>query len=111
MTKSLLVLTHGNLVVDRLARRIAVDGHPVHTTTREYLLLEYLLLNRGIVCQRVDLHKLFREPSVPFTTGLGGNIVDVYIASLRSKLGAGLIRTIRGQGYTIDSEVLSDDLG
>ena len=107
MTKSLLVLTHGNLVVDRLAQRIAVDGHPVHTTTREYLLLEYLLLNRGIVWRRIDLYNVFRKSSVPFTT----NIVDVYIANLRSKLGASLIRTIRGYGYTIDSEISSDDLG
>ncbi len=32
------------------------------------------------------------------------NVVDVYIRYLRAKLGPGLIRTVRGVGYTLDPD-------
>ncbi len=31
------------------------------------------------------------------------NIVEVYVSTLRRKLGAGLIRTVRGAGYRLEA--------
>ena len=36
-------------------------------------------------------------------SGAMSNVVDVHVASLRRKLGPGLIQTRRGEGYIIDA--------
>ena len=33
----------------------------------------------------------------------GSNVVDVYVARLRRKLGADVIETVRGEGYRLDA--------
>ena len=94
-----LILRHGNIEVDRLSRVCRINGRICPLTRLEYELLTFLLLNRGQVISRDVLiehiwHK--EDPSI--------NLVAVYIASLRKKLGPGILRTVRGQGYTIDAE-------
>lgn len=67
----------------------------------EYELLRYLLLNHGlVVSKRVILEKVWG-----YDFGGEENIVEVYIRSLREKLGDrdhSIIRTLRGAGYRVD---------
>ena len=94
-----LILHHGSVKLDRLTRVCRLDGRPRHLTGKEYRLLEFLLLHRGEVWSRDELirHVWQREPS-------SINLIAVHIVSLRKKLGYGILRTVYGQGYTIDHE-------
>ena len=93
-----LILRHGSLELDRLTRACRLDSRPRHLTGNEYRLLEFLLLHRGEVWSRDELmrHVWQREPS-------SINLVAVHIVSLRKKLRPGILRAVRGQGYTIDA--------
>ena len=94
-----LILRHGSLELDRLTHACLLNGMPCPLTRYEYELLVFLLLHRGQIWSRDELTKRVwqREPS-------SVNLVAVYVNSLRRKLGPGILRTVRGQGYTIDVE-------
>ena len=110
-----LILRHGDLEIRRVERSVTRGGEPVTLTTREYALLEHLMLHRGRPVSRATL---LREVWNLGPQG-GTNVVDVYINYLRRKLhdpsaqsegdpaeepanGAPpMIRTVRGVGYMI----------
>jgi DNA-binding response OmpR family regulator len=90
------VLTLDDVVLNRKAREVAVDGEPVELTTKEFDLLATLLENPGIVVSRDQL--LDRVWGMTYPGGT--RTVDVHVAQLRRKLGRPeLIRTVRGAGY------------
>ena len=90
------VLTLDDVVLNRNAREVAVDGKAVELTTKEFDLLATLLENPGIVVSRDQL--LDRVWGMTYPGGT--RTVDVHVAQLRRKLGRpGLIRTLRGAGY------------
>ncbi len=106
-----LVLRHGDLEMWRVERSVLWQGKPVTLTTREFALLEFLLLHRGRPVSRATLLREVWNMSEASAT----NVVDVYINYLRRKLEGGdpgnaghgaeaLIRTVRGVGYAIGSE-------
>jgi DNA-binding response OmpR family regulator len=92
----------GPLELDMNARRARVDGSAVPLTAAEFNVLQLLVLRRGEVVSRHDLG----EHLYPFESEVASNVLDVFVSSLRKKLGregAGrLIHTRRGQGYTIE---------
>jgi two-component system OmpR family response regulator len=84
--------------IDMAARRVYRQGHEVELTAREYGILELLARRRGDVVTRTMISEhLYSDDS-----HLLSNAIDVHIASLRRKLGGGLIQTRRGLGYLID---------
>lgn len=91
------VLEAGGIRLDLRTRRASVDGRTVDLTTREFALLETLMRHAGQVLSRAQLLSsvwgYFHDPTT--------NLVNVYIASLRRKLGADAIETVRGFGYQI----------
>ena len=90
------VLTLDDVVLNRNAREVAVDGQAVELTTKEFDLLATLLENPGIVVSRDQL--LDRVWGMTYPGGT--RTVDVHVAQLRRKLGRPeLIRTVRGAGY------------
>ncbi|HEY1498305.1 MAG TPA: response regulator transcription factor [Acidobacteriaceae bacterium] len=111
-----LVLRHGDVELKRVERSVTRNGKPVSLTTREFALLEYLMLHRGRPVSRATLlREVWNMPEAG-----GTNVVDVYINYLRRKLQDGrtegdaddskhanqaatfpLIQTLRGVGYTI----------
>jgi DNA-binding response OmpR family regulator len=99
-----LQLRAGNLELDRLDHTARRDGLPILLTNKEFSLLERLMLNRGQCVSRVELLDTVWNMEPAQTT----NIVDVYVNYLRRKLNDPppgiLIRTVRGQGYTVPSE-------
>jgi DNA-binding response OmpR family regulator len=103
-----LQLRAGDLELDRLDHTARRAGQLVVLTNKEFALLEHLMLNRGQCVSRVELLDSVWNLEPAQTT----NIVDVYINYLRRKLKdpppGHLIRTVRGQGYTVPSE---SDLG
>jgi two-component system OmpR family response regulator len=87
----------GEIRVDLGARTIKRDGKPVDVTAREYAVLELLLHNRGRVVTRTAIHEHIYDESDPTMS----NVLDVYVANLRRKLGRSVIQTRRGQGYVV----------
>jgi two-component system OmpR family response regulator len=83
-----------------LMRRVAdLGGGPVSLSEREFVLLEYLMRRDGEVCTR---ERLLQEVW-GYSFDPGSNVVDVCVGRLRSKLGGGLIETVRNVGYRIDA--------
>jgi len=89
----------GDVHVDLARRVVHRDGAAVAVTPREFRVLEYLALHRGRVVSRTELlEHLYGEGD-----DTASNVLDVYVASLRRKLGAGVIRTSRGHGYSVEA--------
>ncbi len=90
------VLTLEDVVLDRNAREVSVEGRAVELTTKEFDLLATLIENPGVVVSRDQL--LDRVWGMTYPGGT--RTVDVHVAQLRRKLGKPeLIRTVRGAGY------------
>ena len=91
-------LRHGEVVLDPAARSVTLRGEPVVLTGREFDLLQMLLEAAGRVLTRRGLD----EQLYAWGEAVGSNALEVHIHHLRKKLGADLIRTVRGVGYMVD---------
>jgi DNA-binding response OmpR family regulator len=98
------VLRVGDLVLDREAHQVRRGQQLVELTSREFALLEYLMVNAGRVLSRTMIVEHVWDQSFEGLT----NIVDVYIRQLRKKIDddaeTKLLRTVRGVGYSISEE-------
>ena len=87
----------GDVTIDTVARTVRKGEEPVELTAKEYALLEYLALHAGEVVTRTRIYEhIYGEEENTFS-----NVVNVYVANLRRKLGADVIETRRGHGYLI----------
>jgi len=88
----------GEVVIDTASRSVMRNGERIDLTAREYGLVEFLAMHRGSVVTRTMLYDhLFDENEDSLS-----NLLDVYVARLRKKLGNDFIITRRGHGYLID---------
>jgi two-component system OmpR family response regulator len=93
------VVQLGSVSIDTSARRARRDGVDIELSPKEFALLEFLALHRGKLVTRSMLHDhIYDDEDATMS-----NVVDVYVASLRRKLGRDVIRTRRGEGYIIDA--------
>jgi DNA-binding response OmpR family regulator len=92
-------LRAGNVLLDTAAHTLAVEGRVVDLTTKEFAILEYFLLNQGMLLTRSQI----LEHAWNYDFEGGRNLIEVYIGRLRKKLvdaGAGdPFVTVRGSGY------------
>jgi DNA-binding response OmpR family regulator len=79
------------------AHQVIVNEETIALTSKEYAILEYLLLNQGVIISRERLMDHIWEYDYDGTS----NIIDVYIRTLRKKIGKDAIETVRGVGYVI----------
>ncbi|MEV0322002.1 response regulator transcription factor [Streptomyces sp. NPDC050658] len=93
------VHTLGDLKVDTAARRVLRGEDEVTLTAKEFAVLEQLVLRRGEVVSKADI----LEHVWDFAYEGDPNIVEVYVSALRRKLGAPLIKTVRGAGYRLEA--------
>jgi len=95
------VLRMADLELNLESKVVTRGGQRIELTTKEYALLEYLLLNRGKVISRVDIAEKVWELNFDTNT----NVIDVYVSYLRKKLDKGypvkLIHTVVGMGYVM----------
>ncbi|MFF8948746.1 response regulator transcription factor [Streptomyces sp. NPDC014940] len=89
------VLRAGGLVVDRATRRVSRDGTEVTLTAKEFAVLEQLATRAGQVVGKPEI----LEHVWDFAYDGDPNIVEVYVSTLRRKLGTDTIQTVRGAGY------------
>lgn len=91
-------LTLGDVVVDRAQRRVSRAGEPVHLTPTEFDLLVTLASSPRTVLTR---ERLLAEVW-DWIDASGTRTVDSHVKALRRKLGADLIRTVHGVGYSFE---------
>ena len=94
-------LMHGKLRLDVAGRRLFSDDQPIELTSREFAVLELLLLRVGRVVTKQQLV----DHLYGWDDSLSSNAIEVLMHRLRKKLEAsGMdIRTVRGMGYLIDN--------
>jgi len=92
------VHTVGDLKVDTAARRVFLAEDEITLTTKEFSVLEQLVMRAGEVVSKSDI----LEHVWDFAYDGDPNIVEVYISTLRRKLGPALIKTVRGAGYRLE---------
>ena len=94
------VIERGSLVIDPATRQVRWKGEPVALSAREYALLAALAERPGLVLSRAQLE----EKLYGWNEAVGSNTVEVHIHNVRKKLGEGVIRNVRGLGYTLVGE-------
>jgi DNA-binding response OmpR family regulator len=96
-TEESTVLKAGDVRLDLRTRRATVGDQTVTLTAREFALLETLVRHADQVLSREQLLShvwgYFFDPT--------SNLVNVYINTLRKKLGPDVIETVRGVGYRL----------
>ncbi|MHA6722691.1 winged helix-turn-helix domain-containing protein [Sphingomonas sp. RS2018] len=97
------VLSHDDLEMDLLARRVLRAGKTIELQPREFRLLEFLLRHAGQVVTRTML----LEGVWDYHFDPGTNVIDVHLSRLRRKVDDGfghpLLHTVRGVGYRLAS--------
>ncbi len=90
-------ISFGALTLDPVTHEVAHRGKPLVLSAREYALLRALLEKPGSVLSRAQLE----ERLYGWEEEVESNAVEVHIHNLRRKLGAGVIRNVRGVGYMV----------
>jgi len=88
-------LPAGRFTLDLQRRVMETPEGDVALTTREFVMLEFLVRRDGDACSREQI----RENVWGSSFDPGTNVVDVCIARLRQKLGPETIETVRNVGY------------
>ena len=95
-----IVINYKYLTLNDEKRKVSISGENIDLTYKEYELLRYLLVNKGIV--------LSREKIMDYVWGTDfmgeSRTLDMHIKTLRKKLGeyGDIIRTIRNVGYIVE---------
>lgn len=93
----------GALAIDLASHRASLAGRSVSLSGREASLLAAFARHAGEVLSRDELLRQVWE--LDFDPG--SNVVEVYVAALRRKLGRQVIETIRGRGYRLRVSTLT----
>lgn len=94
-------LTYGELKMDWVHRVAWCRGRPLDLTSKEFQILEYMLLHQNAVVRRTELiEKVWNARHDP-----SSNVIAAHVRNLRRKLERhglpSLIRTVRGVGYML----------
>lgn len=90
-------LRWGAVLLEPAARQVSLNGAAVTLSTREFDLLQVLMLNAGRVLSREQLEQQLYS----WGHEVESNAIEVHIHHLRRKLQPELIQTLRGVGYTV----------
>ena len=96
------IMESSGIVIDKVAHVVKVDGETVDLSVKEFELLSYFLINKGVALSREKIlnnvwnYDYFGD----------ARTIDTHVKKLRSKLGdkGDLIKTIWGFGYKFDAE-------
>ncbi len=92
----------GGIVLDKSAHEIRIDGKPVELSVKEFELLTYFIVNKGVALSREKIlnnvwnYDYFGD----------ARTIDTHVKKLRSKMGekGDYIKTIWGMGYKFEVE-------
>ncbi|MBY0225021.1 MAG: DNA-binding response regulator [Hyphomicrobium sp.] len=92
------VLAHRGIVLDSANGQVTRDGVPVEMTARDLKMLNYFMHRLGRIVSQAEL----TEHLYTLDEARESNTIEVYVSRLRRKLGADVIKTVRGLGYRMD---------
>jgi two-component system, OmpR family, response regulator len=98
--KASRTLSIGDVQFDTASRTVRRGGRPVALSPKEYAVAEYLAMHRGELISRTMLYEHVydeREDTL-------SNVMDVFVANIRRKLGKDFIKTRRGEGYLVEDD-------
>jgi len=95
------VIQIGALTINPATHEVSLDGKPIALSAREFALIHALAARPGVVFSRAQLE----EKLYGWGHEVESNTVEVYVHSLRRKLGAGFIRNVRGVGYMVPKRI------
>ncbi|GLQ87379.1 DNA-binding response regulator [Dyella flagellata] len=90
-------LSHGLLTLDPARHVACFDGVECELSAREYALLEALVLRRGSIVSRSTLETALYG----WNEEVESNAIEFLIHRVRKKLGASVIKNVRGVGWTL----------
>jgi two-component system response regulator QseB len=91
------IYAHGGLTLDPAAHEVTKAGVPLTLVPREFALLQALIEEPTRVFTRAELEdKLYG-----WGEEVGSNTIEVHVHSLRRKIGAEQVVTVRGVGYRL----------
>ena len=91
------VLSAGEVTLDERQMKVSVRGVPIALSPLEYRVVAYLMMHRGRIVPPSELD----ENVYGHGEEHGSNALEVLVGRVRRKLGADLIETRRGFGYTV----------
>ena len=91
------VIEHGALTLNPATHEVTLAGLPVSLSGREFALLHALVEQPGVPLSRAQLE----DRIYGWNDEIESNAIEVYIHSLRRKLGAEWIKNVRGVGYRV----------
>ena len=104
LQKSEAILSAADLKLDRHRRRVQRSGTPIPLTSKEFSLLELMLLRSPEIVPRSEILENVWDTHFD----CGTNLVEVYINRLRQKIDHDrplkLIHTVRGVGYRLSAD-------
>lgn len=91
----------GGIRIDKTAHQVYIDGAPIELSVKEFELLEYFMVNRGVALSREKIlnnvwnYDYFGD----------ARTIDTHVKKLRAKMGVrgDSIKTIWGMGYKFDA--------
>ena len=92
----------GGILIDTAAHSVKIDGQPIDLSVKEFELLQYFAMNRGVALSREKIlnnvwnYDYFGD----------ARTIDTHVKKLRSKMGdkGDYIKTIWGLGYKFEVE-------
>jgi DNA-binding response OmpR family regulator len=103
-TTNKTVIKIKDVSLDTASYKVVRNGKTVHLSTKEFAILEYLMRYKNMVISREQLVSHVWD----YDADVIPSVVEVHIKHLRDKIEANssvpFIRTVRGKGYTIESE-------
>ncbi len=95
---SLPTIVVSDLTLDFAERRAVRAERLVELTAREWIVLEILSSRAGRVVSRADL----LDEGWGEISEAGAASLEVLVGRIRRKLGNGIVRTVRGEGYSFE---------
>jgi len=90
------VFVFGDVRINLKNRDARLKGQAIRLSAKEWALLDILIIRPGIIFSRKQLE----DHMYGWSSDMNSNAVEVHIYSLRKKLGAAIVKNIRGIGYT-----------
>lgn len=94
------VVQVGDLLLNPATHEVSLAGKPVTLSAREFAVMHALAARPGVVYSRAQLE----EKLYGWGREVESNTVEVYVHSLRRKLGANFIQNVRGVGYMVPKQ-------
>jgi len=95
---ALPVFSNGVVSLDPISKQASTEGNPgVQLSSREFSLLQALLIRPGAILSRSDLE----DRIYGWGNEVESNAVEFLIHALRRKLGSHVIKNVRGMGWMV----------